>query len=193
MSRSGGKIGSSQIIDGSIVSADIAALTITDANIAVAGVHGNRLQDGTVNGAKLVDGAVSTLKLLQNAVTAIYATTATTASPTTTFPAASSVMPEMAITQNFSGAPILLLFSAEVFHSNAGGTGVYDVHYEGGMIMRRGFVGPVANGSVITTFFLVHVPAAGTRTYDIRWWAASAGTFTSPNLFRQAIVLELKR
>ena len=145
---------------------------------------------------QIQNGAVGTAALAANAATKIHIATPTTSGPTTASTASppTAVVPEMSITADFGGNPIIALFSADLRVSAAAFVGVGIADAVGGFIAasERTAHTATASGAVPASLIYAFTPSTGSRTLQVRW-RTTAGTVTNIDLRRQFVVLELRR
>lgn len=112
-------------------------------------------------------------------------TTASTADPMT------AVIPEMTITADFAGHPILAIFTCHFQHSAASVNIDIEMYDAGTRLPDTRRLGAVtaAAGSTELSIGYMYTPAAGSRTIDVRWRTGS-GTITAGTTRRQLIIVQ---
>lgn len=153
------------------------------------------LRNGVVGSDQLEDGAVATAKLAVGAATVIHSAVGSTSGPTTTSTAdpMTAVLPQMTITADFGGNPVLVFCSVSVNNSSAGASTRLAVYDDAAEVASSRRVA-ASNGTDTTTVALItaFTPAAGSRTISVRWHVA-AGTATANGVNRQLIIVEVRR
>lgn len=189
---------SADIADGTLVDVDISA----SANIALsklaAGAGGVLKSNGTVitagnsiNTNDIADGTIATGDLAANAVSQVGRGSPSSSGPTTASGTA-ALMPQMTVTLTTTGGPVLIWFDCTVSNTTVSATTAFDLYIDGAQVLRRSGQCKVANMAEIIAATHSHTPAAGSHTWEIRWFL-TAGTSTSTGVERNLMVAELKR
>lgn len=113
----------------------------------------------------------------------------TTSGPTSTATTA-AVIPQMQITMECNGRPIMANFSASLAHGTANGWVTTTLYMDGNLLASYPAQDGTANTMQVIDWAFLTTPAAGLHTFDVRW-ATLAGTMTASGLSRVFSLVEL--
>lgn len=157
------------------------------------------LLPNSVTADLIATGGVGTIEIADDAVTEIDIAYPTTSAPTSTSTAdpMTAVIPEMTITKDWGGDPIIILWSASVSHGTAAAI-VRTELYEGSTALggddssRRSLVHPTAAIAGPIAMMYAYTPTTGSKTISARW-NTTAGTITATGLRRMLVIVRVKR
>jgi hypothetical protein len=194
MSSSGRLITTADILDGTIVNADVASSAGVLVSKLAAGGTADRVV-GTTDGTAMTLGQVSTAMLMTSAVTVAGTAQGSTGTPNTTATSASpAVMPEMAVSLTMQAGEMLMVhWDGPLFNATQGTNNAVELWLNGVLIARREFQQEVANlFQVIGITYLHLTPPVGTYAAEIKWWC-SGGTLNSRGNARTMFCLVIRR
>jgi hypothetical protein len=123
----------------------------------------------------------------------LHTTTPTTSDPTTTSTAEppTAILPQMSVTADFGGNPILCLFTGHMFNATASSIGIALADAGTVIVPTRRDTVLAANAAQSLSLIHAFTPPAGSRTINIRW-RTSAGTAICGLLRRQLVIVEFR-
>lgn len=145
-----------------------------------------------------IDGRfpVATQNIAANAVTAINVAAGSTSAPTTNSTAdpMTATIPEMTITADFAGDPIVVLFSGQFSHDTSAALTEIAL-YEGSNELantRRGATAHAINAVFTLGTMYSYTPTTGSKTITVKWHVGS-GVATASSTNRHLTIIRLKR
>jgi hypothetical protein len=146
--------------------------------------------------AAIADASILTSMLAANAATKLHATSGPSSGPTTgsTSDPPTVAVPEMSITADFGGHPLLIAFTGTFSHTatDEARINLWDSTANASIGNSRRETPPAAGKLFSIGVIQDYTPPAGERTIELRW-STAAGTLTASATRRKLVILELRR